>query len=478
MCVLQKITLLALMLVLQSASLQAKILVHWTHSVFPPPKTLGVKDIVISYDSNVGPVVGKARKQGLNVFLLSKLGDAQAAASLAMKEHASGIILQITISEEEQSEAILQKLRSSFPELAIRSLNPHGKQPQMKGQMVVERDGILQVSSPTSQPWVDSNLALVRFEQSFHPVDIPLYSFEWDLSDSLKQQQGPAPEDYCLAVAEASAFHADLILNIHEPLQEKLAAGDSSALDLWSPVKRYLEFSEKQQSRNLQPLAYVGVVTDTFATSYEAINLMARHNIPFRVLHSADLKDKLIRDLDMLVVFSIPQKEQAQAITDFASQGGIVVLVNARGSYPWQSNVSKQVAEHSLSYSVGSGRIIEFSEPVTDPETFSRDIRRLMGDRKALISLWNSLTSVVAPYRDTRTGEIILEVLNYAQESLQIQIQIKGNMRDIQFETPERGCCQRPAAVPKNGFTEFVVPWLMIGARGTLTPANGEALKN
>jgi len=49
----------------------------------------------------------------------------------------------------------------------FRFLISSGKQPQMRGRLVVNRNGILQVSSPSSQPWLDTNLAAVRLAETF-----------------------------------------------------------------------------------------------------------------------------------------------------------------------------------------------------------------------------------------------------------------------------------------------------------------------
>ena len=40
-----------------------------------------------------------------------------------------------------------------------------GKQPEMRGSLVIKRGSVLEVSSPTAQPWIDTNLALVKIEQ-------------------------------------------------------------------------------------------------------------------------------------------------------------------------------------------------------------------------------------------------------------------------------------------------------------------------
>ena len=43
----------------------------------------------------------------------------------------------------------------------------------MMGSTVIARGGVLQVSSPTEQPWIDSNLAMVGFTAPFVLPKLP-----------------------------------------------------------------------------------------------------------------------------------------------------------------------------------------------------------------------------------------------------------------------------------------------------------------
>jgi hypothetical protein len=122
--------------------------------------------------------------------------------------------------------------------------------------------------------------------------------------------------------------------------------------------------------------------------------------------------------------------------------------------------------EHTVSYPVGTGKVLELSEPVTDPETFAQDIRRLLGKQNVLMSLWNGLTTVAVPYGERGQTVKVLEFVNYAAEPLRLQVQVKGSFASIRYETPEHPCCE--SLVPAehdNGFTEFVIPDLRIGGR-------------
>ena len=90
---------------------------------------------------------------------------ATAAATKAESEGWAGIILKVRQSERAQAQSVFASLRSAHPKLRFFVLDPDGKQPEMRGSLVIKRDAVLEVSSPTAQPWIDSNLALVRVEQ-------------------------------------------------------------------------------------------------------------------------------------------------------------------------------------------------------------------------------------------------------------------------------------------------------------------------
>ncbi len=407
--------------------------VRWTYPDVPPAKILGLNDLVISWNDGALSLLESGHKQGYHVYLEATPQQASAAAE-AGKNIAAGVLLKISPSEQTDVDASLQTLRSLYPKLIFLVLNP-GKQPQMRGTLVLNKNGILEVSSPTAQPWLDTNLALVRIEQALHPRQVPLYSFEWELTDSLQKAQGPHVEDYLLAVAEAAAFHADLVLSLHENLQKALAQNDADGMNLWKQMQGYLEFYSRSKEP-VEPAGNIGVLAGDYKKSYEPINLLARHNIPFRILRPTDLAADRLKEFDMLVVLASPP-------------------------------------HHWVAYAVGKGRVIELSEPVPDPETFAQDLRRLIDKQKVLISLWNALTTVAVPYRKPHDGVTMLELINYAEDPLRVQVRVKGSFHSIRYATPERGCCESLTPVQHDGFTEFVIPALRIGGRVHLKERHG-----
>ena len=93
-----------------------------------------------------------------------------------------------------------------------------------------------------------------------------------------------------------------------------------------------------------------------------------------------------------------------------------------------------------------------------------------MDRHKLLISLWNALTTLAVPYGEAGSHETVVELVNYAQEPLDVQVQLAGSFSSAEYESPERGCCQSLKTTLRDGFTEFVVPELKIGGRVHLRP--------
>jgi len=337
----------------------------------------------------------------------------------------------------------------------------------MRGSFIIKHNSVLEVSSPTAQPWVDTNLAIVRVERRSHRPQTPLYTFSWS------DQNAPptlTADDYSLAIAETGAFHADLVLQLDEHLQQGLNKHDGPAWALWNQVRSILTFSADAGSKILQPAANVAVIMDQLDPGDEVLNLLSRHNIPFQVFTAADLKTADLKGFDVVIVLAKSDAETADRIKNLATVGAIVVVVDAHGKYSWQSSQPVQVNEHTTSYAAGNGKILELAEPVSDPETFAQDIRRLLGNQNSLLSLWNGLTTIAVPYKGRGSGISLLEFVNYAGEPVRLQVQVKGSFTSIRYETPEHGCCQNLDPVKHDGFTEFVIPDLRIAGRIHLEP--------
>jgi hypothetical protein len=470
--------LLSLLAWLDVAPAAGKLLLRITAGPLPPANSIGVNEVVLQWPVRDAASLATLRALGFHVFLEAGSNDLVAAANAAEGANLAGVIVEHTGSDAAANRETFRATKATHPKLLFRLLISGGKQPQMRGRLVVDRGGILQVSSPSSQPWLDTNLAVVRLAETFRPDEKPaLYDFHWDLSDAVHKEHGPSVNEYALAISEADAIRADVIVDVPESLQKALVANQPTAWTLWNQVKQYIAFSPAAED-GMRPIANMGIVTCDDQTNFEAVNLLARHNLTFETLGPQDLNAERLNRWNALAVFCAARNPEIGLFNDFAKNGGMVVVVNQRGDYPWHSAPPARQDEHSATFTVGSGEIVELREPVIDPEAFARDLRRLIGAERSALSLWNSLTTLVTGYRQESTGETTINVINYADLPDNVQVQIKGRFRSVQLETPEVGCCVALQSVERGGFTEFTIPRLVVAARVHLKSADiGPAMR-
>jgi hypothetical protein len=237
------LSLLALGLIASGAT--GKVLLRWTQSNIPAARNLGVDELVIPWNADAKKLAVIAKEKGYRVYLEVAPQQADTVAETEANAGIAGLLLAPASGDEQAAEKLIEKLRSSYPKLTFRLLFSHEKQPKMRGHLLFENNGTVQASSPTEQPWVDSNLASIRLAQAFHSDKRPLYSFVWEESDPLQKQLGPRVEQYALAIAEAGAAHADLLLNLPENLQDSLANDKPEAWATWKQLKPFLDFYER-----------------------------------------------------------------------------------------------------------------------------------------------------------------------------------------------------------------------------------------
>lgn len=451
----------------------AKVFLRLEASPLPPADKTGIQDVVLLWPLRDLSVATKLHSQGYRVFLQCESKDLAAAVVTADRAAITGMIVTNTAPSSQTPAA--EQLRPYFAAhkgLTFRALVPGGKQPQMKGRLVVERDGVLQVSSPSSQPWLDTNFALVRLAQGVEPDSLPIiYDFHWDTSGALPDAWHPDAEAYALATAEADATRSDVIIDLPALLQRALVADDPRAWKLWKAVVPYLDFCSHAATGRMLPVVNLGVIVDDAQASYEAINLMARHNLAFESVPPRGLTLARLNSWNSVVVFCPLNKEAVALLRDFATSGGMVVLVNTHDEFPWHSAPPVRQESGTTVYSIGAGQVVELAGPVVNPENFARDLRRLIGRDRSALALWNSLTTLVTGYREQSRPDITLYLVNYADQPDNVQVQVKGRFTRVRLESPEEPCCVSLTFVEREGFTEFTIPTLRITARVYLDSA-------
>src|SRR2546421_8436522 len=138
-------TVFLLLWVLTSTSAWSRVFIRWTYPDVPPAKILGLNDLVISWNDGALSLLESGHKQGYHVYLEATPQQASAAAEAG--KNIAGILLKVSPSETTDVDVALQALRSLYPKLTFLVVNPAGKQPQMRGTLVLNKNGVLEVSS-------------------------------------------------------------------------------------------------------------------------------------------------------------------------------------------------------------------------------------------------------------------------------------------------------------------------------------------
>jgi hypothetical protein len=365
-------------------------------------------------------------------------------------------------------------------------LEERAKWPHIRANWVTRNNDVLQVAGRSAQPWIESNAALLRLRRDNVAGAPPMLTYRWTPVTVAEENEGPAVEQYLVAIAEAGSFGADLLLPLHERLQERLLLGHPDARAAWDEIRRYIAFYSANLPSRYRPVADVGVVAADSMQAFEITNLMARHNLPFRRLEPKTLDAGALERLALLVVIDAPDARVQQVLASFARTGGTVVLAgkadgagnasdDPRSQAPsWVGGRPELATTDRLSYRLGEGRVVQVLAGIADPNAFALEIRQLLGPRRRSLDIWNGITVLAAPYEDPAGETVLVTAVNYAHQQLPVQLRVAGTFGAARWESPEQTMTLLPHR-HRDGGTEFVLPALRIGARVFLTGRAREA---
>jgi hypothetical protein len=410
-----------------SATVQAEILVRWDQSQVPSPQSLGISTLVVPAQDP--DAVRSAFAQGYRLYLEV---DVSALASFAPPTPAlAGVIVKGA-----PSPLALRQFRQRLVARGIRvfTIEAGGKWPHIRSNWVTKNNEVLQVTGRSAQPWIESNAALVRIVQASQPHSVPMLAYPWTPNTLSETNEGPALENYLVAIAEAGSFGADLLLPLHERFQKRLLLAQPEARAEWAEIRRSMEFYSWSLPGRYRPLANIGVVTANPTQWFEVMNLLMRHNLPFELVAPAELPTRGLGGLKLLIVLDEPDRAQRDVLAEFSRGGGAVKRI----------------------------------EGPVDPNRFALEVRQLLGREHRVVDIWNGISVLAAPYAEPIGTGALLTVLNYAHQPLPVQLRIAGTYTQVQYESPE----EEATLVPhqhRDGYTEFVLPALRIGGRVFLT---------
>ncbi len=386
------------------------------------------------------------------------------ASALARFTRPSGNVGGVIVNGDPTAAQVRALRQRLPPSIAVRVVDGRGKWPHIRSNAVTTERGVLQVASRTAQPWIENNAALMRIARHEQPDQVALISYTWVPTLQSGADAAPSIDDYLVAIAEAGSFGADLVLPVHEGLQQALLLGAPYARAGWERMRTYAAFYAWNLPARYSGLADAGVVLSDPMRWFEVMNLLARHNIPFEIIPATDLAKKDLGSLDALIVLDAPTAANVAKLAAFAQAGGTVVLAGVPGTYPWQSAAPESKTDERVTYRTGQGSVVELAQPVVDPNDFALDVRQLIPKEKRAIEIWNGITVLVAPYAAPQAGTVLVTALNYTQQPLEIQCRVPGTFVAVHYESPEGGSQLLPLQ-HREGSTEFVIPALRVGGR-------------
>ncbi len=412
------------------APVHGEVLVRWDQHAVPAREALGLDTLLIPFDRQ--DAILDAGRKGYRVFVEVSTGG---VGTFTPSESVAGIVVR-----GDATDAQIAGLRTTWGEagshVPVFTVEERGKWPHVRLNAVTRRNDVLQVASRSAQPWLENNLALARIAD-LHARPSTLLSYPWLPLDAADEQMGPDVAHYLVAVAEAASAGASLVLPLHSVFQQALLKGAPDARRDWAAVRRALAFHAWEVPRGYEPVADVSVVSADPWVSFEILNLLARHNVPFTLVAPAEDPPSPLSPL--VIVADPPGPAVAKAIADAEAAGAIVVRPDG---------------------------------PVVDPDAFAMDVRNRLGRSRRAIDIWNGITVLVTPWRDADDGTLLLGVVNYAHEPRPVQLRVQGLFTRVMVETPDEDATLIPFT-HRDGQTEFVLPSVAVAARVFLMPPAG-----
>jgi hypothetical protein len=272
-------------------------------------------------------------------------------------------------------------------------------------------------SGPSSEPWIESNIWLVR---SFE-----LAGRERPVWISYQIENGSA-NDYARAAADAAVAGGHWIIGLDDKLRAGLWRREAAAMETWRRINSVLRFAQKHEDwSRFTPYGNLAIVAES--DSDEILNLTVRRQVPYRLLSRVQLTPDSLRRFRAVVAFQPPSPNERSILTDFVQQGGLLVAGPSWGDLAQDQRYTERT--------VGKGRMVMYKDP--DPEAVAHDLRDLLSQEEIGITAFN-VPSVITCASADETGRVLVHLLNYSNSPAEaITIRVQGNFNSARLYAPD-----------------------------------------
>jgi len=304
-------------------------------------------------------------------------------------------------------------------------------------------------SAPSSEPWIQSNIWLVRSLRGSprRPIWI-----------SQQPDAGSAAE-YARSVADAAVAGGRWIVALDDSLRARLCGNDSDALATWRRIGGLLQFAEQHAEwRSFEPYGNLGIIVDAASSnpqiSDEYLNLVVRRQVPYRLIARSQLSAPTLAGFRAVIATEVtsPSAAERDILRAFAEKGGLVV---AGPASPWGNPpTDRPYAE----VAVGKGRVAVYKDP--DPESVARDLRDLLSPEEMGVMAFNVPSVITYASTGDSGRRLLIQLLNYSKWPAEaITIRVTGTYKTARMYMPDAAPADLAVRL-EEGKTEISIPRL------------------
>jgi hypothetical protein len=304
-------------------------------------------------------------------------------------------------------------------------------------------------AAPSSEPWIESNIWLVRsfrFEPAWRPVWISY------------QPDNGAATDYARSIADAAVAGGRWIAALDDSLTAKLRRNDAGAVATWRQIGAFLRFAEQHAEwRAFAPHGNLGMILDTDSpdaeTAGEYLKLVARRQVPYRVIPRSKLAGVPLASFRVLLATALdpPSEPERKILRALAEGGGLVVVGPSWGDPPKD--------QPFIEIPAGRGRVAVYAK--LDPETIARDMKELSLDEAGMLA-FNVPSVLTYASRSLNGKSLLIQLLNYSDApATAISIRVQGNFKTARLFVPDAAAVDLAVKVAE-GKTDVTIPKLSL----------------
>jgi len=277
-------------------------------------------------------------------------------------------------------------------------------------------------AAPSSEPWIQSNVWLVRAARFSKPGKPVWLSYRIDHAKEA---------DYLRSIADAAVAGGRWIVDLDDGLRVKLRRGDAGAMGTWRRIADCLRFAEDHSAwRRFEAYGNLGIIVGTGSEMEdEYLKLVARRQVPYRPIARAHLDAAALAGLRAVLATGLapPTAAERKLVRAFAENGGLVVGGPEWGEIP----TGEPYAERAC----GKGRMALYRSP--DPESIAREMRELLTLKDAGLIAFNVPSVITYASREPGGRRLLVQLLNYADSpATDITIRVSGTFKSARLVTP------------------------------------------